>query len=64
MWFFSSQKRPLQHIKPPIGLTNVEDTWTTYYEQEGVIEDTVKTIVIQNVDEDFSNSTNEIEDNT
>lgn len=42
----------------------MEDTWTKYYEEEGVIEDTIKTIVIQNVDEDFSNSTNEIEDNT
>jgi len=29
-----------------------------------VTEDTIKTIVIQNVDEDFSNRTNEIEDNT
>jgi hypothetical protein len=40
-----------------------EDTWNKYYEQ-GVIKDTIKKIVTQNVNDDFNNSINEIKDNT
>jgi hypothetical protein len=41
-----------------------DDIWTKYYEQEGVIEDTIKTTITQNVNEDFNNIINEIKDKT
>jgi hypothetical protein len=40
----------------------MQDTGSKYYEQ-GVTEDTTPKLVIQNVDEDFSNSSDEIKDN-
>jgi hypothetical protein len=63
MFLFSEMSPTAHHTSCWMGKC-LEDTWTKYYEQEGVTEDTIKTTVIQNVNKDFSNSINEIKDNT